>query len=73
MASLTKEDLQEFLEYVTKARDAAYENALEHSGAIKAAEHFLWKLNQDEVKQPEKKVRKGRPPKTPPPDPPQGE
>lgn len=72
MDSLTKEEVQNFIGEVTKLRDAAYEQALEHAGAIKAAEHFLWKLNQDETVQPEtKKVRRGRPKKTAPADPPE--
>jgi hypothetical protein len=71
MASLTKEEVQNFIGEVTKLRDAAYEQSLEHSGAIKAAEYFLLKLNQEEVIQPEpKKVRRGRPKKTAPADPP---
>jgi hypothetical protein len=67
MASLTKKELQDFIIEVSKLRDTAYENALEHAGAIKAAEHFIWKLDS-EAEQPKKKVRKGRRGLPPPPD-----
>jgi len=71
MDSLTRKDLEEFIGIVTKARDAAYENALEHSGAIKAAEHFIWKLSQAESVQP-KEDQEGAPSPEPPTAPTEG-
>lgn len=51
MASLTKEDLQEFITEVIALRDRTYEQSLEHNGAIKAAEWLLAKLNDSEAKE----------------------
>ena len=65
MASLTKTDLENFITEVAKLRDSAYEQSIEHNGAIKAAEYLLSKLN--EAEQP-KKIRKGRRGLPPPPD-----
>ena len=51
MASLSKEDLQSFISEVMALRDRAYEQSLEHNGAIKAAEWLLQKLNDSEAKE----------------------
>ena len=51
MASLSKEDLQSLLSEAVALRDRAYEQFLEHNGAIKAAEWLLAKLNDSEAKE----------------------
>ena len=66
MASLTKEDLQQFISEVITLRDRAYEQFLENNGAIKAAEWLLQKLNASEANEPQETGDGGG---TPPPDP----
>lgn len=59
MASLSKEDLQQFISEVVALRDRAYEQSLEHNGAIKAAEWLLQKLNDSEAKELKESEKEG--------------
>jgi len=68
MASLSRKEVEDFIVMVTQLRDQAYELSLEHSGAIKAAQHFLSKLDEAEQSSDAGKGAEFSPPtQTPPP------